>query len=197
MNGSSPRVGHHVAGDLELHEPVVGHVGVERGDHPVAVAPRLRLRLHARTCGPGPRRSGPRRASAAPTSRRSAELASSLSTTFANASGDVVREERIDLFRRRRQAGEVEVHAANERALVGGRDGLQALFIPLRVNEAVDLRFVFRFSDFEFPGRPEVRTGWKHQNCLALLDVDGAGGLRGLVLARVGRAVWRSTSRSP
>ena len=59
-----------VAGDVLDDELVVGHVGVERADHVVAVAPR-RPGGRSRTRARPSRRSGPGRASAAPSARRS------------------------------------------------------------------------------------------------------------------------------
>ena len=52
--------------------------------------------------------------------------------------GRIIAYERLDFFRRRRQAGEVVRHAANERAAIGRRIRLQAGRGKPRVNEAVD-----------------------------------------------------------
>ena len=53
--------------------------------------------------------------------------------------GRLVGEEGGDLFRRRGKAGEVEVGAAQEVALVGGLDGLEALLLEVSEDETVDL----------------------------------------------------------
>ena len=65
--------------------------------------------------------------------------------------GRRVRDERLHLLGRRRQAGQVEVDAAEERALVGVADRLQPLLGQLREQEGVDRHFGFRISHFGFP----------------------------------------------
>ena len=115
MRGIRPaRPRDQVGGDLQLDEPVVRHVVVERLDDPVAVAPGFRVRLDrervrlvlgvAGHVEPVPR---PRLAVA----RRREQPVDDLREGV----GRVVLQERLDLVGRRRQAGQVERHPADQR----------------------------------------------------------------------------------
>ena len=69
-------------------------------------------------------------------------------------------EERCRLFGRRRQADEIEVHAAKQYSLVGGRDRRQPLFFPPRGDEPVDRipHFEFRIRTSGIAGRTACGT---------------------------------------
>ena len=69
---------------------------------------------------------------------------------FRVGAGRFVVQKRGDFLRRRRQAGEVERHAAEQRALVRLLIGLQSLLLQLREDERVNRvsDFGFRISDF-------------------------------------------------
>ena len=57
---------------------------------------------------------------------------------MANAFGERVREERVHLFRSRRQTGQIERGAADQDALVGRARRLQSLRFQLGEHEMVD-----------------------------------------------------------
>ena len=125
-----------IAGQLEANEPVVGHVGIERLDDPVAIPPGVGpepVVLEALGLGeaddvePVPRPalavSGARPGSGPPAARRRRVR---------------VGDERLDLLGRRRQAEQVEGEAADQRAAVGlGRRRQVARRQP-RQDEGID-----------------------------------------------------------
>ena len=117
-----------------------GRSRVERVDDPVAVRPdRPRRR---RWCSRWCRRSGPGRASAGPTARRSAATRAAGRPPARRRPGDVGLEERVDLLRRRRQAGQVERDAADQRRPVGLRRRRQPLLLQPGEDEARRSGFV-------------------------------------------------------
>ena len=129
-----------VARELLEHEAVVGHVLVERLDHPVAVLPRPALdavALEAVGLGvahqvepvPSPLLAVVRARKQTIEKRRPREV----------GVGVPRGQERLDLRGRRRQAGQVEVRAAKERKRIGlGRRSKPDL-LELREDEVVDL----------------------------------------------------------
>ena len=129
--------GQDVAGDLLADELVEWLVGVERGDHPVAVAVRLADRVVGPVAGgvgvPGhvepvpapPLAVGGRREE--PVHHRRV------------GAGRVVRQERGDLGRRRREPGQVERGAAEQRPPVGGRGRLELLRLQSGEDETVEV----------------------------------------------------------
>ena len=106
----------HVAGDLLLHEPGVGLVVVERADDVVAVGPGVRPRLvlvvAVRVAVVDDVEPVPRPALAVV--RRREQPVDQLLVGV----GVAVRDERVDLLRRRRQADQVEVQPADQRAAI-------------------------------------------------------------------------------
>ena len=130
--------GQQVAGELLDQELVVGHVAVERVDHPVAPRPLLarQVLLVAVAC----RRSGRRRASAGPllaVVRRREQPIDQLARTRRRR----VRDERIDFLRRRRQADQVERKAGGRSvASVGLGRRLRTSPPPAGEDERVDRR---------------------------------------------------------
>ena len=130
---ASSVAGQQVAGELLADELVVGHVAVEGVDHPVAVAVHLRDRVVGVVAGgvgvadhvePVP-------APALAVGGRGEQPVDDLREGVRR----LVRQERVDLLGRRRQAGQVEGRAADQRPLVGGRRGRQALRLELREDE--------------------------------------------------------------
>ena len=128
--------GQQVAGDLLADELVVRLVGVERGDHPVAIAPGLgigEVRLAARLGEP--RHVEPVPAPALAEAGRGEQPIDDLGEGV----GRVVREEGVDLLGRGRQADEVERHPAEEPRSVGVGDRGEPAGLERREEEAVDL----------------------------------------------------------
>ena len=125
-----------VAGDLLADELVVRLVGVERGDHPVAVAPGLgigEVRLAARLGEPGHVEPVP--APALAEAGRGEQPIDDLGEGV----GRVVGEERVELLGRGRQADEVERHPAEQPRPVGVGDRGEPSGFERREEEAVDV----------------------------------------------------------
>ena len=129
-----------VARELLEHEAVVGHVLVERLDHPVAVLPRPALdavALEAVGLGvahqvepvPSPLLAVVRARKQTIEKRRPREV----------GVGVPRGQERLDLRGRRRQAGQVEVRAAKERKRIGFWRRIESDLLELREDEVVDL----------------------------------------------------------
>src|SRR6202041_769913 len=110
---------------------------VERGDDPVAIPPRLRLRLHVEGVRLVLRVAGHVEPVPRPLLAVLRGGEQSVDYLFERVRR-VIGEERLDRFRGRRQTGEVVVRPADERPFVGGGGRLQPLFGPLRGDEAVD-----------------------------------------------------------
>ena len=129
------RVGEHVAGDLLDGELIERHVVVVGVDHPVAVAPHL-----PRGVGLIPARVGV----AGPVQPLGGHpLAVSLRLEHAvdvplESVGRVVAENRGDIAVRRREPGQIERDAAEQREDVGLRRGLLACPLEPRLDEVVD-----------------------------------------------------------
>ena len=125
-----------IARNLRLHEPVIRHVFVERANHPVAIAERVGVRrIHfrfqpvvgiARHVQPEP----------SPTLAMAWRGQQSLHYLL-EGFGRRVGRERVHLRRSRRQSGQIEIGAPDERPRVGGRRGLDALGLHLRQQEPV------------------------------------------------------------
>ena len=127
---------HQVAGNLLLHEPVVRLVAVERLDDPVAIAECIRVR----NVLVEPVRVGiagdvePVSAPALAVARRRQEP---LDHPFVGV-GPLVGEERVDLGRGRRQAGQVERDPSQQLPPAGGGDRGQPLRLEPGQDEPVD-----------------------------------------------------------
>ncbi len=138
--GGDARLGivgpHLVAGDLLLHEAVVGLVVVEGVDHVVAIAPGIGTRSSALkpSLSAIARQVEPVPPPALAVLRRGEQAVDH----FVVGVGRVVGDEGGDLFGSRRQAGEVEGGAAQQCDLIGGRGGLDLLGFELGENELVD-----------------------------------------------------------
>ena len=144
--GDDPRsvesvfAGQEVAGDLVADELVVRQVAVEGVDHPVAVAPGVGA-VHLRAGGEDTRveRVGvagevePVAAPALAVSRRRQQAIHDLGEGVRR----LVFEEGVHLFRRRRQAGQIERGPAKQGALVGGLGRLESLGLQCRQDIAI------------------------------------------------------------
>ncbi len=131
------RVGQHVAGDLLDREAIEGHVGVERVDHPVAVLPDVATLVLLVAVGVGVAGEvEPRPGPALAVARRGEQA---IDDALVGA-GLRVRGERVDLGGRRRQAGEVEGDAPQQRLAIGLGRRRQLLVIQPRENEPIDRR---------------------------------------------------------
>ena len=127
--------GQEVARELLDAELVVGEVGVQRLDHPVAVRPDRARAVLLETVGVGVTREvepAPRPALAV---TRGSEQA--IHELFVGVRGSVA-DERVGFFGRGRDAGEVQGDASDERVAVGFRRGLQAELVEARAHEGVD-----------------------------------------------------------
>ena len=127
---------HQVAGNLLLHEPVVGLVGVERLDDPVAVAERVRVRdvlvEPVRVGIAGDVEPVP-----APPLAVARRRQQTLDHPFVGV-GPLVGEERVDLGRGRRQAGQVEGDPPQQLTPAGGGDRGKPLRLEPGQDEPVD-----------------------------------------------------------
>ena len=131
-----------VAGELRLHELVVGQVVVERLDHPIAIevgvgigAVAARIRIQAAVVVFAV--AGDVEPDAAPALavvRRCEQAVDH----FGEGVGRGVFFEGRDFFGRGRQAGQVEASAADQVVLAGGLDGLEPFLFEFREHEAVD-----------------------------------------------------------
>ena len=132
-----------IGGELRGDELVVRQVVVERADHPVAIEMRVRVGIEA-----APHRIEaavvvfavardvePHAAPGFAVARRREQAIDHLLERV----GRLVREKRVDFFGRRRQAGEIERGAAEQRQLVGGADRRQAFALETREDEAIDV----------------------------------------------------------
>ena len=115
----------HIAGDLLLHEPVVGLVVVEALDDVVAIVPRVVAQpvvLEALALGIS-RHIQPMPPPSLPVARRRQQP---FHQPLVRARR-LVRHERIDLRRRRRQTDQVEAQSPDQRGAVGGRREREAV----------------------------------------------------------------------
>ena len=125
-----------VAGELEPDEPVVGHVAVQGVDDPVAIPPGVGpglVELEAVGVGVA-RQVEPVLRPAHAVLRAGQQAVDDLLIGV----GRAVVQERLDLLGRRRQAGQVEAEAAEQRRAVGLGRGRQAVGLEARQDEGVD-----------------------------------------------------------
>ena len=135
MSCASERLRQQVAGELLDQEAVVGHVIVERLDHPVAPEPGMAAAVDREAVGIGvPRGVEPVEGQALAEMRALEEVLDQVLVRLRVAAGD----ERLHLLGGRRQAQEVERQAADQRGPVGLGRRLQARGFQLREHEAVD-----------------------------------------------------------
>jgi len=138
-----------VAGDLRADEPVVRHVVVERGDHPVAVGPRVGpggIGLEPVALGePDDVEPMPRPAFTVP-GRVEQPLDQRAVGGIGASVAPARRDEGLDLLGRWRQADEIEKHPADECPRVGFGRGRQSRRSQRDRHEGVD-RIVRRAGD--------------------------------------------------
>jgi hypothetical protein len=139
VEGAAVARGNQVTGDLFLDEAVVGQVVVKTANDPVAVAPGegaiLLLADDARVEGVGVADDvEPVTGPALAVLRGSQKFVDE----FCVGVGAVVFDEGFDFIARRREAEEVEVGAADERAAVGGGGGREILLFEFSQDEAID-----------------------------------------------------------
>ena len=127
---------HLVAGNLLDEEPVVRLVVVERLDHVVAVAPRVRpMHVVLEAGGVGVARDvEPEPAVALAVVRRREQRIDQMLPRVRR----LVADERVHLRRRRRQAEEIEVGAPHERVPIGARRRLQPARAARGLEESID-----------------------------------------------------------
>ena len=127
---------HLVAGDLLDEEPVVGHVGVERLDHVVAIAPGIgAVDVVLEAAGVGVAgHVEPVTPVAFAVVRRGQQR---VDQPFPGV-GPVVGDEALHFVGRRRQADQVEIGAAHQRAAVGAGRGDQPTRRARLLEEAID-----------------------------------------------------------
>ena len=160
----APSGGELVGGELLHQELVVRQVVVERADDPVAVGVGVdEVGSSGRRRSPWCRRSGRRRASGGPSARRSAGRRAGGRPPSRTASGGVVGDERLDLLRRRRQAGQVEGRAADQacagRPRATGDNPFASSLARTNASTGVRTQAASWTS-----GRRSF-TGWNAQNC--------------------------------
>ncbi len=127
--------GQQVAGDLLDREPVERLVGVERGDHPVAPRPHGTGEVVLKTVGVGVAGAvEPVHGHAFAVRRRCQQ---SFDQPLVGA-GRAVGQEGVGLARRGREARQIEVDAADQRLLGGGRRVRQLLGLQPTENEGID-----------------------------------------------------------
>ncbi len=130
-----------VAGDLQAHELIVRHVGIERLDDEIAivigVGPVPVERVAVALGETGQVEPVPRPAFAV---MRAGQQA--VDQPFVGRSGPLaLGDESLDFLRRRRQADQVEVRPANQRPRVGGRVGNDAAgFLAARTKRSIGVR---------------------------------------------------------
>ena len=126
----------HVACDLFLHELRVGLVGVEGGDEVITIWPGVGadaiLVVAVRFCEVNCVHPMPRPALAVTRCREQAVHDTLVCLRR------LIREKRVNLLRRWRQADEIEINPAEQGAFVRSRRRLQPAVSELRVNESVD-----------------------------------------------------------
>ena len=129
------RVGQQVTGELLHGKLIEGHVAVECPDHPVAPRPDLAGVVAEEAVGIGVARS------VEPVGRHAFAVARRGQQPIHGALvgvGADISQKFVERRRRRRQAGEVERNAAEERRLVGRGRKREVFFFEPGDNEAVD-----------------------------------------------------------
>ena len=175
-----------VAGELPLHEGVVGQVGVERPDHEVAVVEGERpvVILLEPVALREPRDVEPVPRPALPETLVGQQAIDDLPEGVRRVVGD----EGVDLLRRRRDADQVERHAADLRHPVGGAVRRDAAFPADGFEEAVHVVAA---------GDGEVRRGGLGQRPEGA-ELAGGGGNRTLgPVGRLRRIDERLVERRP
>ncbi len=132
-----------VGGKLRGDELVVGQVVVERANHPVAIEVRIGIGIEAAAhrieaavvVFAVARHVEPHAAPRLAVAGRRQQAVDDLLVGVGRGVG----EEGVDLFRRGRQAREVERHAPQQRALVGVTHRCEALGLELREHEPIDV----------------------------------------------------------
>ena len=132
-----------VAGELGAHELVVRHVVVDRADDPIAIEIRVRIRRvaaglrveAARIVFAVARDVEPFAAPRLAVLRRRQQAIDHVQPRV----GRTVLLERVDLFGRRLQAGEVDRRAADQGAAVGRAHRRQPVLLQLGQHEAIDV----------------------------------------------------------
>src|SRR5215510_12315505 len=182
-----------VARDLLFDESVVWLVFVERLDDVIAIAPRVGASL----VGLEPLALRVTR-QVQPVARpllavmRAAEQAVN---HLLKRPGRVIGEKRVDLFRRRREAGQIECRAAQQCDLVGGGGGLDSLAFELRQHKSIhrsldpgaisDLGY-FRLTNFLISPVVELfGSEWEIVRCRADAAYENRYGKRSLQWFRV------------
>ena len=173
------RIAEQIAGELRAHELVVRQVVVERLDHPVAIQIRVRVRVVAAPLRieravvvlAVARDVEPEAAPRFAVVRRREQAVDDLRERV----GRLVLLERLDLVGRRRQAGQIERRAADQRALVGGAHRRQPVLLEPREHEAIDVGLRPRRCATR-PAPAATRSGWNDQNarCSGLMMYAGA-----------------------
>ena len=130
------RVRQQIASDLFADETVERPVGIEGFDDVIAVTPRLFENETAQRHRLGV--ASDVEPMAAPTLAEMRRGEQSIHQPRVSV-GRLVVDELIDLLRCRRQAGEVEIDAANQRSAVGVGRGLEILRLNRRQDEAVNI----------------------------------------------------------
>ena len=183
-----------IAGDLRLHELVVRHVVVERLDHPVAIEIRVGIgavaaahRIEAARIVFGVARDvEPAAAPRLAVPRRREQPIHDLREGV----GRRVLLERVDLVGRRRQPGEIERRAADQRPPVGR---LPTGCSPSRSSRARMNRSMSVFAQLGVArprAAPACASGWNDQNarCSAVIAVGAAPRRRPACRGRVAAA---------
>ena len=128
--------GQDVACNLIAHELVVGHVLIERMNHPISVAIHFSggiVRVAARRIGiadhvePVP-----------PPTLAVLRAGEQAIHYFLKRGRRIVLEKRVDIFGRGRQSDQIECRAADQRSFGNQSERNQFLFVQLRLDEAVD-----------------------------------------------------------
>ena len=129
-------IGHLIAGELIGHKPIVRRVVVEGVDHPVAIPPNVRFQLIALVAA---RLGKADKVEPVPRPAFAVLLGSKQTINqLLVGLGVFVADKCVDLFSSGRQAQQVKVRAANERALVGQRRGFEVALLKLGQNERID-----------------------------------------------------------
>ena len=124
------------ARDLLDDETVVGHVGVERVDDPVAIPPYVADR--AVPLQPA-RLAVPRQVQPMPAPALSiARICKQLVHEFLERVAGLIPEERVHLLDRRRHTGQINIYATHQNSLVRFRSRSQALLLQLRKDECIN-----------------------------------------------------------
>ena len=159
-------IGKLIARDLCPDESVVGHVGIEGVDDPVAVAERVGVRLilgGVQLIVRITRDIEPVTAPALPVTRGCEQRINH----FREGIGRFVASKRFHLFGGRRQAGQIQISPADESPAIRGSYRSQVLFFEFREDKAVQI-IVRPLCVFDF-GRRDLRDRFKRPERTLLL----------------------------